>query len=234
MKTLHLAIIVILLVTVGISSIAFGQYATKGSNFSTSYLNVTFASVAMAYSGNNITETIEYHIMIEPKLAGQLTVNIFKNNQFIKTDTLSDRDIVSLATGGSYYFYQPTLIGKKDQDVYRLEFKYDGQNVEKIIPITSSSNGIINTPKTESPLKQFKSGVKVQDVKCQPYYFILIIKSEDGSPACVTANTAFGLAGIGWGYLSSPITSKIDLLDSKITGEQSLDSIMIHNLQVLS
>src|SRR5690348_8509026 len=49
-----------------------------------------------------------------------------------------------------------------------------------------------------SPLKQFESGVKVQDVKCQPYYFTLIIKSEDGSPKCVKSDTAQKLIERGW------------------------------------
>ncbi len=50
-----------------------------------------------------------------------------------------------------------------------------------------------------SPLKQFNSGVKAQYVKCQPnYYPILIIKLEDGSPACVKSDTAQKLIKREW------------------------------------
>jgi hypothetical protein len=48
------------------------------------------------------------------------------------------------------------------------------------------------------PLKQFKSGVRAQDVKCQPYYFILVIKAGDNSPACVKPETASILIERGW------------------------------------
>ncbi len=49
----------------------------------------------------------------------------------------------------------------------------------------------------DSPLKQFKSGIKAEDVKCSDS-FTLVIKSEDGYPACVTSNTAQKLTERGW------------------------------------
>lgn len=49
-----------------------------------------------------------------------------------------------------------------------------------------------------SPLKQFKSGVNAQDVKCQPYYFTLILKESNGSPACVKSSSIPRLLGQGW------------------------------------
>jgi hypothetical protein len=38
----------------------------------------------------------------------------------------------------------------------------------------------------------------VENVKCQPYYFVLIVKSEDGSPACVKLETAYMFIKRGW------------------------------------
>jgi len=70
----------------------------------------------------------------------------------------------------------------------------------------------------DSPLKQFRSGTKAENVKCQPYYFVPVIKSEDGSPACVKINTTFRLSALGWGYPQSPFITKTDLLNSKISG----------------
>ena len=48
-----------------------------------------------------------------------------------------------------------------------------------------------------SPLKQFQSGIATKDVKCNPG-FQLVIKAENGSPACVRPLTATKLAALGW------------------------------------
>ncbi|MGI0065632.1 MAG: hypothetical protein ACREAT_02610 [Nitrosotalea sp.] len=47
------------------------------------------------------------------------------------------------------------------------------------------------------PLQQFKSGVAVKSVSCQSGYS-LVIKAEDGSPACVHASTVQILILRGW------------------------------------
>lgn len=48
-----------------------------------------------------------------------------------------------------------------------------------------------------SPLEQFNSGIASNDVTCNSG-LQLIIKAEDGSPACVTSNTAQKLMERGW------------------------------------
>ena len=48
-----------------------------------------------------------------------------------------------------------------------------------------------------SPLKQFHAGIAVQDIKCEQD-LIIIVKSEDGSPACVKLQTAPVLKMRGW------------------------------------
>lgn len=48
-----------------------------------------------------------------------------------------------------------------------------------------------------SPLKQFKSGILPQDIKCNNG-LQLVIKSEDGSPVCVKPDTAQKLIQRGW------------------------------------
>jgi hypothetical protein len=52
-----------------------------------------------------------------------------------------------------------------------------------------------------SPLKQFQSGIKAQDVKCQPSFPTLVIKTRDGSPACLSLSTALNLVERGWGTM---------------------------------
>ena len=51
--------------------------------------------------------------------------------------------------------------------------------------------------KIDSPLKQFRSGIAANDVTCWQG-FQLIFKAEDGSPACVTHDTAQNLLKYEW------------------------------------
>jgi hypothetical protein len=72
------------------------------------------------------------------------------------------------------------------------------------------------------PLKQFKSGIAAKDVKC-PDSHILIIKSEDNSPACVKPDTAKKLYERGW---ASVLTIKLN--DS--SSNQPVDIIAIRSV----
>lgn len=56
-----------------------------------------------------------------------------------------------------------------------------------------------NTTSIESPLKQFKSGIQAQNIQCEAGDE-LILKSQDGSPACVKPMTAKILIERGWGH----------------------------------
>jgi cytoskeletal protein RodZ len=63
---------------------------------------------------------------------------------------------------------------------------------------TNESTSVTNTQKILPPLQQFKSGVAAKSVQCNEGYS-LIIKAEDGSPACVTSQIAQTLTARGWG-----------------------------------
>lgn len=52
----------------------------------------------------------------------------------------------------------------------------------------------------KSPLKQFESGIAAKDVKCNGG-FQLMIKNENGKPACVKPESVNKLASRGWGTL---------------------------------
>ena len=67
------------------------------------------------------------------------------------------------------------------------------------------SNGVYESF-LPSPLKQFKSGISAYDVKCNQG-LILIIKSTDGSPACVKPDNVIQLVKIGWAKNLSASTS---------------------------
>ena len=78
-----------------------------------------------------------------------------------------------------------------------------------IILVTSAiaQNGVyaqIGAPikLTSSPLIQFKSGTSIDKIICLQY-FTLVIRTEDGYPACVKPQTAQILAERGWGTIST-------------------------------
>lgn len=64
-------------------------------------------------------------------------------------------------------------------------------NTVQYDPKSSISTGM------KSPLKQFKSGITANDVKCNSGLW-LVTKTEDGSPACVRPDTAYILIHHGW------------------------------------
>ncbi|HYL65792.1 MAG TPA: hypothetical protein VEU72_01410 [Nitrosopumilaceae archaeon] len=68
-----------------------------------------------------------------------------------------------------------------------------------------------------SPLQQFKSGIAANDIKCDNN-FQLVIKSEDGSPACVKAQTAQKFVERGWGWAMQSTDSIKPLQPNKIPG----------------
>ncbi len=71
-----------------------------------------------------------------------------------------------------------------------------GMNQTKA-PTNSTVSPPMETPKIMTPLKQVKSGVAPKDVQCKQGY-TLILKAEDGSPACVDPTVAQVLLQRGW------------------------------------
>src|SRR5574340_419189 len=65
-----------------------------------------------------------------------------------------------------------------------------------VLPVNTSVSPSNNTS-TLPPLEQVKSGVHAKDVQCKQG-FTLIIKAEDGSPACVYSQVAQILIQRGW------------------------------------
>ena len=74
-------------------------------------------------------------------------------------------------------------------------------NTNKTATNMNTNETMTNMPKTMSPLQQFKSGISATSVKCNDG-FTLVIKIEDGSPACVTSQVAQSLIVRGWGTTS--------------------------------
>ena len=64
-------------------------------------------------------------------------------------------------------------------------------------PSTPVMTGNTTPTTSQSPLNQFKSGVAAKSVQCQSG-FSLVLKAEDGSPACVHSSSVQILIQRGW------------------------------------
>lgn len=76
----------------------------------------------------------------------------------------------------------------------------DPTSVSESILFTIVPGAAPNAPVLLPPLAQVKSGTLAKDVKCEQG-FQLLIRSEDGSPACVRPSTASILVERAWGHL---------------------------------
>src|SRR5574337_357065 len=85
---------------------------------------------------------------------------------------------------------------------------YGGDLCSKLIANSTVQNDSKPQVSTgiESPLKQFESGITASDVQCIQG-LELVIKVEDGSPACVKFSTAESLIKHGWASSESGISS---------------------------
>lgn len=78
---------------------------------------------------------------------------------------------------------------------------HPGMKNQTTTPTNSTVSLPVTTHKILSPLQQVKSGVAPKDVQCKQG-FTLIIKAEDGSPACVDPTVSQILLQRGWGMAS--------------------------------
>lgn len=87
-----------------------------------------------------------------------------------------------------------------------------------------------NVPLTTlAPLKQIKSGVNANNIQCISG-LVLIIKTEDGSPACVKADSATKLLARGWTQsLTQPISGPDQTSNQIVTLAQNNQEIHLDN-----
>ena len=91
---------------------------------------------------------------------------------------------------------------------------------------TSSSKSIIIST-IESPLKQLKSGILTQDIKCKQG-LQLILRKSNNMPACVTYTSFEKLLSLNWGLDPSKELTAEGLKDTYKVGEQ-IDFVMKFN-----
>ena len=99
------------------------------------------------------------------------------------------------------YDYNGNLIPTFSDDQKKVLLDLQANYSFAICPFTKQSSipdqlgaASYNIP---DPLKQFRSGIPAKNIKCQPS-LELVIKAEDGTPACVTPDGAITLAQRGW------------------------------------
>jgi thiol-disulfide isomerase/thioredoxin len=80
------------------------------------------------------------------------------------------------------------------------------------------TNGMMKGQMMDSPLKQIKHGVLVHDVKCKTG-FTLILKSSDGSPACVKNSSVNVLVMRGWAMSEE---SMMKIMNQNMTSTQHM------------
>lgn len=88
----------------------------------------------------------------------------------------------------------------------------------------NTSSMPVSTINLDSPLKQFKSGITLNNIQCKTN-FTLIIKVEDGSPACVYPSDASKLIMLGWAK------QKIDTLESHVHSNPIVKVVSIQVIQ---
>ena len=82
---------------------------------------------------------------------------------------------------------------------------------------------------TLAPLKQIKSGVSANNVQCNSG-FVLVIKTEDGSPACVKPDSATKLLARGWTQsITQPISEPDQTSNQIVTLAQNNQEIHLDN-----
>ncbi|MGI0062001.1 MAG: hypothetical protein ACREA8_09785, partial [Nitrosotalea sp.] len=86
------------------------------------------------------------------------------------------------------------VVSTKDKDD-RIGIK-DFQQIINLANM-SSYERTSGTMYLDSPLKQFKLGISANNVTCKTE-FQLVLKSEDGSPACIKPDTSKILIERGW------------------------------------
>ena len=114
----------------------------------------------------------------------------FLNNAYADDANMSD----NMNTSANMTMDQNTTL---NENMNMSENMNTNGNMSENMNTTGNMN-MTNIPKLLSPLEQFKSGTPAKNVQCNEG-FTLVIKVDDGSPACVSSQVAQTLIARGWG-----------------------------------
>lgn len=201
MKTLHLSIIAIFLI--GISFVISGNVSAICTGYCPAipwkpYVPPSLASINVTFNANTnspvvITGTV--YKLFSPNIVltvfnPQRQLIVVSQLQPALDGSFSESLVTSnplWSTQGNY----TARISSDSQNLTETTFYFPGTGCCKAVSITSISH------KGASPQEQLRSGIAANDVKCNTN-LVLVIKSEDGSPACVKPDTATNLVVRGW------------------------------------
>jgi hypothetical protein len=184
----------------------------------TSYVQIEFEPIKGLY--RNSIARIHGTITVDPNITSE---KIFLNISYVGTDSndvpfksgWSDSAILDIVK----------ILPEPEQDIPVYEncgtgtVLQDGICVVKGQTEKTNSTGIWGTvieTSAMSPLKQFKSGVSINEIKCKDN--LVLVQKHDGFPACVKPVTKQNLIDRGWAYTYSldEIQNNPDLIKQNI------------------
>jgi hypothetical protein len=194
MKTLYISIIIAGFISIGImlpDALADVKDSSPVINETQIQLKVnqTIESDNIKIKFLNVTEDSRCPTGVTCIWEGQvkIAVNIIKNDKNLGNFVLTSRS-------GQPDMAIQTFDGRSIQVVKVNPYPTSGRKIslsDYVATFIMSNSSIL------SPLNQFKSGITANNVKCEQG-LQLVIKSEDGSPACVKPETAYVLINHGW------------------------------------
>ncbi len=177
MKTLHLSIIVISLILIGASNFSIAHVEIP--QISTSKSNFTDGDI-IPINGYALPNSMTSIFLINNYGNIQNSTQVKSNNTGYFNTSLG---IPSHVIGGAW-----ALFATNGESNFAMQLMVD---------FHGSNTPPFNSPGGLPPLKQFKLGIKPNYVQCRSD-LQLIIKSEDGSPACVKQENTGILITRGW------------------------------------
>lgn len=168
-------------------------------------------------AGNNVT--INFDEQNALPVVKDVTVElIVKTNNDTKI-VMDDKKSVTVQACNGWipmkWIFIPTMRGEYTVQVnVTADYNFGNRYVLSSEPVINTGftvrentgGPVIEKAQIASPLKQFKSGIAANDVKCRED-LMLVIKTTDGSPACVKPLTYNKLALQGWAKLQGVTTT---------------------------
>jgi hypothetical protein len=101
-----------------------------------------------------------------------------------------------------------------------MDWEFD---VRKNYSVVTLDRTVYPVPWDLSPLKQFKSGISLDDIQCKNN--LVLIQKHDGSPVCVTSETKQKLIERGW----TNYDDIGNMLSSKYVGISDVEKLLVKN-----
>ena len=149
---------------------------------------------------NNRIQSLSFMILFVGLAASAFGIIGFLNSAYAANNNMSD----SMTTNATVTTNMTGhTSGNMTGNTGNMTAKITGNMTGNTGNMTAKINSTISTPpvqKMMTPLQQFKSGTPAKTVQCGQG-LSLVIKIEDGSPACVSPTVAQMLVARAWGTM---------------------------------